>query len=300
MIDQNIISSIHKSVSEASSVILILPPEPTPDQVVSALSLHEVFKSNNKQSQIGCSTPISLSNDSINLKEIKDSIGQKNLTISFDYAEEDLEKVDYDVRSNGQFFLVIKPKEGSPVPDISDVKFSYTGAKADLVIVFGISALEELGKIYSDEKEFLDNSSILSLNLSSKPTNFNATTFHNQDFSSYSEMVGFIIEKITASVPSETASNLISEIYSKTQSLSSSKITADTFSTIAYLMRQGGLINQSKSFPLQKFSQPQYFEVPNYNTPSRSSSQPPKFNGQAAKTVPGDWKKPKIFRSNQS
>lgn len=298
MIDQNSLNSANKIIEEASSVIILLPPNPSEDQVISAVSLHQILKNKDKQSQIGCSTPINLPNLTEN-NEIKDSIGQQNLTISFDYSEENLEKVDYDVRSNGQFFLVIKPKAGSPVPDISNVKFSYTGASADLVIVIGISTLEELGKIYSDEKDFLDTASILSFNLNPKPLSFSATSILTQNLTSYIETIGSLAESLTLSVPAETATRIISSIYSQTQNLSSTKLTADTFSTISYLMRQGGSINQRPSFTPPTYSQPQYFEVPSFDTPTKANPVYHKNSQTASKNVPKDWQKPKIFRSNQ-
>jgi hypothetical protein len=127
-------------------------------------------------------------------REIVDSIGARNLVISFNYHEDDLEKVDYDVRPDGKFYLMIKPKANSPVPDVSNVKYSYSGASADLVITLGIGSLEELGKIYADEKKFLDEAKILSLNTSPKPVQFTNNLLH-QTTGSFSELIATLLDK---------------------------------------------------------------------------------------------------------
>ncbi len=296
MEDNQAFLSIKNRLSSAQSIIIILPPDPGKDLLDSGLSLHLSLQASGKQSRISCSSEIHSVPGIEGLSEITDSIGSRNLVISFDYREEDLDKVDYDVRDDGRFYLLVKPKENSPVPDVNSVKYSYTGAAADLVLTLGVNSLEELGKIYADEKSFLDSAEIISLNTSLAPTTFTANYYH-QPASSFSELVAGLIEKLDLKLTSASANNLLQNIYAATANLTSPQITADTFSAIAGLLRFGAVV--PSSVPQQfTFSQPPFFEVPQPQPQSQplAISLPPAPDTQP---IPADWNGPKIFRVNK-
>ena len=291
MENQDQYTSAQKIITLSQKILVLLPPEPTEDQIIAALSLHLSFESAKKQSQIGCANLSHTAGNISGIERISDSVGNRNLIISFDYKEDYLDKVDYDIRDDGRFYLVIKPKDNSPVPDTSAVKFSYSGASADLVIVFGVNSLEELGKIYSDEKYFLDSAKVLSLNISPRPSSFTENQLH-LPLGSYAEMVTSLLEKMAINPPSEAASNLIMGIYQATQNLSSRKISADTFAGLAFLIRAGGALPGQQTSFLGKLTPPPFFEIP----PMMPSAAPDEDAGP----IPTDWKKPKIFRVGES
>jgi hypothetical protein len=294
MEDQKPLVPAQKLLDSAESVVIILPGDPSPDLVSAGLSLHLSLKSIGKNSQIGCGTEVHVAKEILGSQEILDSIGSRNLIISFDYHEDDLEKVDYDTHSDGKFYLLVKPKAGSPVPDISHVKYSYSGANADLVIVLGINSLEELGKIYADEKSFLDTAKILSLNISARPASFTPNLFH-YPASSYSELVTRLLEKTEIKPSSDAAQNLLSSVYTETKSLTSPQMTADTFSAIAYLMRHGASLPTELRPLSARLSQPAFFEAPaSLSAEEDGIPIPPEEN----QPVPKDWTKPKIFRAS--
>lgn len=288
---------IKNFLQDKKSVIIILPPSPTPDLISAGLSLHHTLVNSAKVSQIGSDGPILPSVDT--QKEVVDSIGSKNLIISFDYPEEYLEKVDYDVLPGGKFCLMIRPKGDSPVPKTSDVKYSYSGASADLAIVLGINSLEELGKIYADEKKFLDDAKVLSLNNVSTSPSFTPNIFHHP-LSSFSELVALFIEKASLNPSSIAASNLIKQIYQSTNNLTDPKTTADTFSSISFLMKSGGQLPGATTNPfyrsvaLAKDGPPPFFE------PLSSPDNAVNHSEALAKDgpIPSDWTSPKIFRAN--
>jgi len=288
MNEQNQISIAQKILKDAEKALVLLPPEPSEDQVIGALSLHLSLKESGKTSQIGCATAIEVNPKILEVENISDTIGSRNLIISFNYNEDHLEKVDYDVRNDGRFYLVIKPKEGAPVPEAANVKFSYSGAEADLVIVLGINSLEELGSIYSEEKTFLDEANILSLNISPRPSSFTDKQLH-QFLPSYSELVALLLESSGVTPSQSAASNLIFGIYQASGDLSSGKLTAETFSSLSYLMRSGGHLPNQHSH-VGKLSQAPFFESP-MMTPPQPEEDP---------AIPQDWKKPKIFRAGES
>lgn len=290
MNDQNRYSTARESLEKASKIIILLPPEPADDLLTASVSLYLSLLESGKQVQIGCSSEIGSKPNILGTEHIKDTVGNRNLIISFDFPESDLDKVDYDIRPDGKFVLMIKPKAESPVPDASQVKFSYSGANADLVVVFGIHTLEELGKIYADEKSFLDSAKILSLNVSPRPASFSAESLH-LFLPTYVELVSFLLEKSNLKTSPDAASNLINFIYTSTQNLTASRTNADIFSVISHLLRSGGrLPHQAQTSP--RFATPSFFDAPqNQETPVEDA--PDDTN------IPSDWKKPKIFRANE-
>lgn len=285
-------------IESAKSIIIVLPPDPGKDLVAAGVSLHLALKEAGKISQIGCGSDVHVDHQIEGVTEIADTIGSRNLVISFDYKEDDLDKVDYDVRDDGKFYLLVKPKAGSPVPDISGVKYSYSGAEADLVITLGISSLEELGKIYADEKNFLDNVAILSLSNSLRPAAFTGNLYH-QNLDSFSELVTGLLDELKLRLSPPVAQNLLTNIYEGTNGLTSARLTADTFTSIAFLMRSGAHL-PSKQVKPSRFSQPPFFETPDApatldeNIPLPEEENLP--DEESSAPVPSDWNKPKIFR----
>lgn len=263
--------------NSAKSVLVILPPDPSSDLLSSGLSFYLSLKSSGKDSQIGCAKfddPQNLSG----ISDIKETVGNQNLHITFNFSEENLEKVDYDITPDGKFSLLIKPKTGHTVPDINDIKFSYSGANSDLVVVFGINSLEELGKIYADEKRFLDTATILSINTSGQEAVFTPNMFHLANVS-FAELTCLLLQRIELNPTAEASTNLLATIYQNTSSLTSPKMTADTFGSLSFLMRHGGRLPFSPETSLfgAPISPPSFFDNP----------------------APPDWKAPKIFRHHQ-
>lgn len=254
MFDQNLVSEVKTALDEAKSVAVLLPPEPTTDIVASALGLFLSLKEAGKLAQIGCGSPIKVENaDLFGVDQIKNSIGNQNLIISFDFKEENLKKVDYDVDENGKFMLLIQPQPGAEPPDTSSITYNYSGASTDLVFVFGINSLEELGKIYADEKAFLDHAKIVSLSLSSKPGNFAAIALHSHAAGSLAEIVTFLLKSTDTKPSADAANNLLSVIAETTRNFTSPKVTADTFETVAYLLRAGGRLGRSPLAATSRF-----------------------------------------------
>ncbi len=331
MFDQAKIEPLKKLLTEAKSVAVLLPPEPNADQVGAGLGLHLSLQQAGKFSQIGCSSPIKIENaDLFGVDQIRNTIGNQNLLISFDFAEENLKKVDYDVDENGKFTLLIQPQPGTPPPDVNNVNYSYSGASADLVFILGVNSLEELGKLYADEKAFLDTATTISLSTSARPSSFATHDFSSHEASSLAEIAASILKECQIEASPDAGSNLLSTIYAETKQLSS-RATADTFEIIAQLLRAGGSLpnssplNTSSRFgafppsggfgggspfgsnpflgggsPFGSPMNPPMFDddlppaPPTFSAPQRA------INPTQRQNRPNDWKKPKVFRPNNN
>lgn len=290
--EENEQSGLKDLFNSLNSFLIVLPPDPDSDLVASALSLHLSLKNTGKQSQIGYSGMLPQLDNVSGVQEISNSIGNKNLHMSFDFLESNLEKVDYEVDHLGKFSIVVHPKENSPVPDSSKVKFSYSGAQADLVVVFSVASLEELGPVYAQEKKFLDSAKVLCVTNSITPINFTGNVFQ-QPSVNYGEIVSSLIQKTNLKPSHSAASNLIQVIYNATNNLTHPKVGATTFENLAFLIRNGGHI-PGKAPVRSPFSFPQ---APLFGSPS-----PVEINSEeepAESPVPTDWQMPKIFKAGQ-
>ncbi len=299
MFDQNLIKDAKEEVNSAKSIAILLPPDPSTDIVAAGLGLYLSLAQTGKQVQIGCGSQIRVENaDLFGVDKIKNSIGNQNLVISFDFKEEDLKKVDYDVDENGKFMLLIQPQPGCEAPDTSTINYSYSGASADLVFVLGVNSLEELGKLYADEKTFLDKAKIVSLNLTTKPSNIATIALHTNSATCLPEIVGFFLKTLEITPTPDAASNLLSVIGVNTNQFSSPKVTADTFETVAFLMRNGGHLGRSSLATSSRFGS--FPPSPMSPFMSSPSMMPPTFDAEPfppTPRIPNDWKKPKIFKA---
>lgn len=276
-----------------NSFLIVLPPDPDSDLVVSALSLHLSLKNTGKQSQIGYSGTLPQLDNASGVQELSNSVGNKNLHISFDFLESNLDKVDYEVDHLGKFSIIVHPKENSPVPDSSKVRFSYSGASADLVIVFSVASLEELGPVYAQEKKFLDSAKVLCISNSLAPVKFTGNVFQQPNIN-YAEIITSLIQKTNLKLSPEASNNLIKTIYNATGNLTHPKVGASTFESLAFLLRHGGHIPGRPAQPPSPFSfpQPPLFSAP---APIQVGGEPEEDEAP----VPSDWQMPKIFKAGQ-
>ncbi|OGD80179.1 hypothetical protein A2368_03645 [Candidatus Collierbacteria bacterium RIFOXYB1_FULL_49_13] len=280
MFDESLLAQVTSLLSTAPSVLLLLPPQPDADSIAAATALHLTFKQAGKTSTIGCSTPIKLEQSMLfGIADIKQNIGRQNLIVSFPYKEEAVENVSYDIdEATGRFNLRIRPRPGAEPLDTKAVEYTYSGAAADAVITFAINSLEELGRLYAEEKDFLDKTKII--NLASKPLNvqFDCLNLAAKEPATFAEVAATLLQKLNLAPTADAASNLYQQLVTTTQNFASPTTTATTFEVAAFLLRSGARRPQA---------------APTNTTRPAS---------EIRNAVPGDlrapsqWSGPKIFR----
>lgn len=299
MFNSDTISSLKQKFPQTRSLLILLPPQPDPEIALPAISLLLSLEKAGKQIQLGCSDTSNLQNQNFpHLDRIQSDVGHKNLIINFKYQEKHLDKVDYDVDDQGNFYLLIKPRKNSPAPDTSKIKYSHSGVDADLVFTIGINSLEELGRIYSEEKDFLDQADIVSLHQTNKPAHFANFNLHQSDFSGIAEIIASLLSHLNIAPTKEAATLLVSRIYFDTNNLTASVVSAQTMKTLAYLMNHGGKFSSEFLLPTPAFPStppPIFSSPPSNQQPSITEDewQPP-----TPSEIPPEWKKPKVYRSS--
>lgn len=275
MIEKSRLDQLKTELAKAQKVLILLPPDPDSDMLASALALHLSLSQMGKKSSVGCSSPVKVGDSRIfGVDEVKANIGTRNLVVSFPYEESAIDHVSYDIdETSHKFNLLIKPKDGT-ILDPKTVEFSHTGADADLVITFGISSLEELGRLYAEEKQFLDKATIASIRRGVPGSaSFAAIDLTVARALNLAELTTFVIREADIKITNDAATNLYRQILVAGNNFQAPQVTADTFEAVAFLMRHGA----------QKVAGATPTRVP-----EAVSVQPTK--------VPADWQTPKVYR----
>lgn len=242
MNDQTIaqhLEEVKKVLESAKNVFVLLPQNPSFDATASGLALYLSLKEQGKNVVVGSSSEMKVEfSKLVGINRISDKIGNRNLVISFDYAEDSIEKVSYNLEGN-KFNLVIQPKSGFPPLDTKSVNYSYEGINADLIITIGAQKLENLGKFYEIERETLNTSTIINLDQSSSNTKFGQINLVEPKSSSISEITLHLIKSLSLPMNIDIAGNLLQGMQAQTQNFQSPFASAQTFEAAAELMRAG-------------------------------------------------------------
>jgi len=276
MIESTQLSHLKESLDRSQKIIVIYPKGATFDIVASAQAIAEALVKEQKDVRL-CSPEKGEHFYELEwgqLTETVTELGNQNLTISFDYNSEQVDKVSYHIgEDTGKFHLTIKPKKGQLPLNAQTVEFLYTGAEADLIIAVGVSNLEDLLQLYFGYEEMYRDTAMVSIN--NYETNFGTEKVNISQYSSYSEAITRMINDLGLNLESMQATNLLAGIDQSTQGFRSLSTTAETFETVARLLRSGG--RRKRVAPTNAPSQPQAVpysetEVTQYDAPSSSVS----------------------------
>jgi len=280
------INNIKTLLDKAVEVLVLLPQNPGPDSIASALSLAISLDAADKNPVISCATPIDFSQFPLRQTDrITQKIGNKNLVISLKIDNrESIDKVSYNLDElNKVFNLVISPKKGSSPLNSDAVSFSLAGARADLIFTVGASGFDDLGSLYAAEPALFTETPTVAINRLD-PAPFASYHLTNPELSSIAEGMTLIIDSLSLPLNQDIATNLLAGIDIVTDKLQLTNVTATTFESVAKLIRAGGirimvgLSSASNSTPI----------APSVQPVSQPVSQP----------VPQEWLEPKILKAS--
>ena len=276
-------NSFGSIINSANSVLILLPTKPFFDQVAAGLSLYLSLKEK-KDTSISCPSPMVVEfNRLVGVNKITQELGNKNLVVRLvDYPAGNIERVSYDIE-NSEFKLTIIPKPGFPSPKKEQTNIGYSGVSADIVILIGGANKSHFPAITSSKD--LAGAKIIhigtrALSVSSE----SGIMSFAKPASSCSEIVADLIKEGGFVLDVDIATNLLIGIEEGSNKFSSSEVVADTFQTVADLMRVGGVRKQRSShqnYQKEKFP---------------PGSIPGKKIIEEKKETPKDWLEPKIYK----
>lgn len=229
-----------QTLPSIQKALVLMSSTPNIDTVASALGLALALRKHGIGVQIA--SPVDMRVEFsrlVGVDEVKKKIGNRNLVVSFDYTEDKVEKVSYTISEDGKRFnLVIAPKTGATPLDPATVAFDYAGAEADATFLVGVNTYQDLGPLYDEERNVIEGSYTVALTL------FPVSTYAKihvdaSGCSSLAEMMTSACTQLGLTLDQDSASNLLFGLESITQGLSTPTVTADTFETVAVLMRAG-------------------------------------------------------------
>ncbi|CAN5297087.1 hypothetical protein BH10PAT2_BH10PAT2_0080 [soil metagenome] len=241
MLTTDQVQAIQHTVSEAKSILVVYSPEATIDQVASAVALFKGLQTLDSKSVMLLSPEKPNQERSIlqGIQETSSELGNKNLEISFDYQDDMVDKVSYNIDEEAKkFHLIIQPAKGAKPLDEKTVEFSYTGTDADVIFLLGVSDLSDLEQLYTGFEAVYEDARTISIH--SYETTFGSIKISTVGAASTSEVIAYLLQELGVEFSGEIATNLITGIESATDRLQSLATTADTFEIISKLLRAGG------------------------------------------------------------
>lgn len=220
-------SFLQSKLNSAQSILVLLSQDPSYDEVAAGLAFFLSLAKSKKQVSIISPSEMTVEFSSlVGIDKIKTRVEGRNLLVSFDYIEESVEKVSYNIE-NGKFNLVIQSKEGFPPLSAEGVRYSANGGgSADLVITIGIEAVEKLGSFYKDNPELFAEGKVVAINIDGA--------------ASVSEKMASLISQNGLPIDADIATNLIQGIENATKGFSQAMAGPDTFEAAAFCLRTGG------------------------------------------------------------
>lgn len=315
-------NSFKSIIGQAKSVLVLLPREPTFDQVAAGLALYLVIRQQ-KQTSIVTTTPMVVDyNRLVGVNKISQELGNKDLIIRFsDYKANDIERVSYDIE-DGSFRLTVIPKSEVAAPQKEQIKLSYAGISSDTIIIVGGVDESHFPAAFSGD---LSGAKIVHVGVRALSTQKKIISF-GQAASSDSEIVASLIYQSGWQVDADIATNLLMGIEEGSSKFSKPEVNANTFAIVSELIRAGGRrLGQTispKTYPPGAI--PGQIPQPQPQTQQHSMQQPliqkkssvvqqvqPQSQRSAqqvkdsqrqedTKNPPKDWLKPKIFKGTST
>lgn len=266
--------AIEENLKKATSVLITFPGNASFETIAASLSLYLSLKESGKKVTVVSPTQVTVNlANLVGINQIKQEIGGQDLVISFDYLQDSIEKVSYNIEDN-KFNLVVQTKGGFSPLDPKSVNFSHTGAQGEVVFVLGAKSLNDLGEIYQKNQKLFDESLLVAIDNQVNNNQFGKVNLVDESVL-VTEMVTKLIQALRLPVNTDIANNLFLGLKRGTGNFTKPKVTAGTFEAAAFCLKSG-----AKMSPEEEKREKEVLET-------------------KKPQVPPDWLGPKIFQSSR-
>ncbi|MDA1316482.1 MAG: DHH family phosphoesterase [bacterium] len=258
-----LVGQIRDVLTKQESGIIAIPANPTPDAIAAATALYMALLKMGKNMSIVAS--VIPQSDLPGADKIKTSVttGGDNLIVSFPYEDGTIDKVDYNIEGN-RFNLVIVPRQGSNKLEPNDIQFSYTGGKVDFIITIDTPNLRSLGDIYAKNESMFSGKNIINIDRHLINNSFGTINLVSKSSSSTSELVMDVIQGLKIDLDKDMATNLYAGIQAATNNLTAYSVNAETYESVATLLRAGAQKRAMQPVQRAPFPQRQNFGPQSY------------------------------------
>ncbi len=252
MISQPQFLQVKEFLDTAQSVLVIINSDSDFDVLAASSALFLSLEQSGKEVVYASPDLFSEVNQNlIGVDQIKTEVSNKNLIVSFDYAETAVEKVSYHIgEETNRFYLTVQPQKGQRPLDKNTVDIGYVGAEADLIFMIGVHDYESLEHLYLGNEQLFTDTTVIAIN------NFEAEVgdirLNTSESTNMSSAVAEMIRQADLEISGDAATNLLLSLEETTDSFRSLSITPDLLETAAWLMRQGARRVRQASTPVTK------------------------------------------------
>ncbi len=237
-------------VTQHQSIGIIVPPNPTHDEMAAGLGMYLALKQMDKNVSVACPTDPTVAISSlVGIDKVQRALSGAggDLVVTFPYREGEIEKVSYTV-DNGQLNIVVKAGQNGLSFSQSDVQFRQGGAIPTLIFMMGITDLNQIAGVVNPA----EMSGTTVVNIDNKPSNtgFGDVVHVSPRFSSISEMVADFLTLLEPQIELDvdTSQNLLSGILSSTADFQNGKGSYLAFEMAGILMKKGAVRSVNGNF----------------------------------------------------
>lgn len=283
------LEQLNKSLANVKNIAIFLPANPSYDMIAAGLSLYLGLLKQGKIVNINSSDQVKVSDsDLVGIDKVRNSLGGKNLVISFPYEEGEIDKVSYNFEEN-QFNLVIEPKNDLLKFSPESVKFKAAGFEADLILTIGIIQLADIGNLYHENQLIFEKIDIINFDNNRGNTNFGKINIVNSQLPTVSEIIVLVLKNLNIILDKDIATNLYKGLQRGTEGFHPTIVSALTLEAAALCLRSGAVRETAGIKP-----QPETRQV--FTKSFTPPKEPIVSNSKIA--TPSDWLKPKIFTTD--
>ena len=228
-----------EAFGSAKSLLIVTPGSANLDTLAAASGLFVALKQADKNVIMGSTgKPVVEQSQLVGIDQVAQSFGNRNLVISFDYIQDAIEKVSYNVEGK-KFNLVIQPKEGAKPLDPASVSYAYEGSDAEIIFVVGAKNLAELGNLYLTEKAVFDKAMVVNIDNQPGNSRYGQVNLVDNLAASVSQLVVQLLQTLGVKLVADAAKNLMQGLEAATQRFQHPGVGAETFEAAAQLLRAG-------------------------------------------------------------
>lgn len=273
------LSQIQEILSQAQSILVLIPRRSSFDHVASALSLYLALEKAGKKSAIVSPDKMVVGfSHLVGLDRVKSEFGENDLVITVGAPIENIEKVFTTNEEKGSLQIVIRSKPDRQPVRRETLSFSTQGAQPDMIFSIGARKPEGFGQIYQTNQELFSKAPLVNIDNHPQNSSFGQVNVVDIRASCLSEMMTFLISGLNLPTDQDVSTNLILGLKQATDNFQKREVSADTFQAASMAMRFRG------ERPLAEEPLPPPSHEP---VPEESLDQPPP-----------EWLEPKIYKGS--
>ncbi len=302
MIPKSTLEQINQTVNQVSEIAVLVGENFDSDSLASALSLYLSLLKLGKNVEVLAPKVATVEwAKYVGVDKISHDWLSRKFIISLNNVLGNVDKVTHYLE-DGKLNIVVHALPGADRFTADNVSFSYDKPSVDLLVLIGVSKLEDLGNLYYQEQDLFSKTPVLFIRKDKIEQELSGLVIGTGQ-STIAETVAFLIKQLDWPMDVDIANNLFLGIVDGTNNFQSPNLTADALEAAAFCVRvrnqQGGF--EKWAPPSSRLAE----NTPLVNEPNQASAAVSQPEVEESSSTPGaeqavqdDWLVPKIYKSS--